>query len=114
MSNQEQNMKEDQRVISRESRCRTQDRAPLIPHPSPLIPSPPPAAQAEALTRHYRRGAEAVRALDGVDLTIERGEFAAIVGPSGSGKSTLMNLLGCMDRPSAGRLWIAAEEVARL
>jgi putative ABC transport system ATP-binding protein len=57
---------------------------------------------------------EEVRALDGVDLTIEQGEFAAIVGPSGSGKSTLMNLLGCMDRPTAGRLWIAGEEVAGL
>src|SRR5947209_286875 len=74
----------------------------------------PPAARAEGLTRHYRRGAEAVRALEGVDLTLEPGEFAAIVGPSGSGKSTLMNLLGCMDRPTAGRLWIAGEEVASL
>src|SRR5437588_5545629 len=69
------------------------------------------AARAVGLTRCYRRGAEEVRALDGVDLTIQQGEFAAIVGPSGSGKSTLMNLLGCMDRPTAGRLWIAGEEV---
>ena len=74
----------------------------------------PAAARAERLTRCYRRGAEEVRALDGVDLTLEQGEFAAIVGPSGSGKSTLMNLLGCMDRPTAGRLWIAGEEVAGL
>src|SRR5437667_12550972 len=74
----------------------------------------PAAARADGLARHYRRGAEAVRAMDGVDLTIERGEFAAIIGPSGSGKSTLMNLLGCMDRPTAGRLWIAGEEVAGL
>jgi putative ABC transport system ATP-binding protein len=74
----------------------------------------PPAARAEGLAKCYRRGAEEVRALDGVDLTIEQGEFAAIVGPSGSGKSTLMNLLGCMDRPTAGRLWIAGEEVAGL
>ena len=73
-----------------------------------------PAARAEGLTKRYRRGAEEVRALDGVDLTIEPGEFAAIVGPSGSGKSTLMNLLGCMDRPTSGRLWIAGEEVAGL
>jgi putative ABC transport system ATP-binding protein len=74
----------------------------------------PPAARAEWLTKCYRRGAEEVRALDGVDLTLEQGEFAAIVGPSGSGKSTLMNLLGCMDHPTAGRLWIAGEEVAGL
>jgi ABC-type lipoprotein export system ATPase subunit len=74
----------------------------------------PPAARAECLTRCYRRGAEEVRALDGVDLTLGQGELAAIVGPSGSGKSTLMNLLGCMDRPTAGRLWIAGEEVAGL
>jgi putative ABC transport system ATP-binding protein len=73
-----------------------------------------PAARARGLAKQYRRGAEVVRALDGVDLTLERGEFAAVVGPSGSGKSTLMNLLGCMDRPTAGRLWIAGEEVAGL
>src|SRR6266849_80644 len=74
----------------------------------------PVAARAERLTKCYRRGAEEVRALDGVDLVLEPGEFAAIVGPSGSGKSTLMNLLGCMDRPSSGRVWIAGEEVAGL
>jgi putative ABC transport system ATP-binding protein len=73
-----------------------------------------PAARAEGLTKCYRRGVEEVRALDGVELTLEAGEFVAVVGPSGSGKSTLMNLLGCMDRPTAGRLWIAGEEVAGL
>jgi putative ABC transport system ATP-binding protein len=72
------------------------------------------AVQAEGLAKRYRRGAEEVRALDGVDLTLAAGEFAAVVGPSGSGKSTLMNLLGCMDQPTAGRLWIAGEEVAGL
>jgi putative ABC transport system ATP-binding protein len=72
------------------------------------------AVRAEGLAKSYQRGAEEVRALDGVDLTLEPGEFAAVVGPSGSGKSTLMNLLGCMDRPTAGRLWIAGEEVAGL
>src|SRR2546428_13667015 len=79
-----------------------------------LLAPPPvdttlPAARAEGLTRCYRRGAEEVRALDGVDLTLEQGEFVAIVGPSGSGKSSLMNLLGCMDRPSAGRPQNAGE-----
>src|SRR4051812_35424739 len=72
------------------------------------------AVRGEGLTKSYQRGAEEVRALDGVDLTLEAGEFAAVVGPSGSGKSTLMNLLGCIDQPSAGRLWIAGEEVAGL
>jgi putative ABC transport system ATP-binding protein len=62
----------------------------------------------------YDTGKVKVEALKGVDLTIEKGEFVAIVGPSGSGKSTLMNLLGCLDTPSGGDYFIGGEKVAGL
>ncbi|MCA6270885.1 MAG: ABC transporter ATP-binding protein [Phenylobacterium sp.] len=67
----------------------------------------------EDLTKTYVMGEETVTALDGVSLSIARGESIAIIGPSGSGKSTLMNILGGLDRPSRGRYRFEGEEVAR-
>jgi len=68
----------------------------------------------KGVSRHYRMGGETVRALDNVDLTIDRDEFLAILGPSGSGKSTLMHLLGFMDSPTAGSLRFDGVEAGRL
>ncbi|MGH7531671.1 MAG: ABC transporter ATP-binding protein [Gemmatimonadales bacterium] len=59
-------------------------------------------------------GSEIVHALRGVSLEIRRNEYVAIMGPSGSGKSTLMNLLGCLDTPSAGEYWLNGQEVSRM
>jgi putative ABC transport system ATP-binding protein len=68
----------------------------------------------EELTKVYEMGAEQVHALRGVDVEIRKGEYVAIMGPSGSGKSTLMNLIGCLDSPSAGRYWLAGRLVSDL
>jgi putative ABC transport system ATP-binding protein len=68
----------------------------------------------EKVRRDYMVGDQVTTALDGVDLVINRGEFVAIVGPSGSGKSTMMNLIGCLDRPSAGTVLIAGDATNEL
>ncbi len=66
------------------------------------------------LHKHYKNGDTVVRALDGVSLKIRRGEFVAIMGQSGSGKSTLMNIIGCLDRPTAGSYKVLGREAAHL
>jgi putative ABC transport system ATP-binding protein len=68
----------------------------------------------QGLTKHYQMGTSVVHALDGVDLEIQRGEFVAITGASGSGKSTLMHLVGCLDRPSAGRIIFDGRDISAL
>lgn len=70
--------------------------------------------EAHGLQRYYQRGSETVKALDGVDITIRRGEIVAILGPSGSGKTTLINLLSCLDAPTGGRLTVGGKSVAGL
>jgi putative ABC transport system ATP-binding protein len=66
------------------------------------------------LARDYDMGGEVVRALRGVSLQIKRNEYVAVMGPSGSGKSTLMNLIGCLDTPTAGEYWLNSQKVSDL
>jgi putative ABC transport system ATP-binding protein len=68
--------------------------------------------ETRGLKRHYQLGSETVRALQGVDLAIQRNEYVAVMGPSGSGKSTLMNLIGCLDSPTSGEYWLNGQLVS--
>ncbi|MEW5916763.1 MAG: ABC transporter ATP-binding protein [Gemmatimonadota bacterium] len=68
----------------------------------------------EGATKVYRQDSVAVNALAGVDLEIRKGDFAVLVGPSGSGKTTLLNLVGGLDSPTSGRIWVGGEEIGRM
>jgi putative ABC transport system ATP-binding protein len=68
----------------------------------------------EGLWKTYEMGGEKLHALCGINLTIRKGEYVAVMGPSGSGKSTLMNLIGCLDTPTSGKYWLAGRLVSEL
>lgn len=70
-----------------------------------------PIIETRDLVKTYQSGREELRALDGVSLKVQKGEFLAVLGPSGSGKSTLMHILGCLDLPSAGQYFLDSENV---
>jgi putative ABC transport system ATP-binding protein len=73
-----------------------------------------PTIALRGVSRVYGKGASTVRALDGIDFTIARGEFVALMGPSGAGKSTCLNILGCLDRPTLGQYFFQGVDVAGL
>src|SRR5947209_18941358 len=71
-----------------------------------------PIVRIDHLSKYYYLESVTVRALRGVSLTVDEGDFVALMGPSGSGKSTLLNVLGCLDRPTSGKYFLGDEDVA--
>ncbi len=74
----------------------------------------PTIVKLEGITKNFGQGEVVVRALRGIDLEIDSGSFVAVAGPSGSGKTTLLNIVGGLDKPSAGRVWVNGQEVTAL
>jgi ABC-type lipoprotein export system ATPase subunit len=90
-----------------------------MPRPSDPASTPPEAShdlivRTSGLTRVYGRGRNETTALAGVDVAVGRGEFVGVMGPSGSGKTTLLNLVGTLDRPTSGRIFVDGVEITRL
>ncbi|NER82847.1 MAG: ABC transporter ATP-binding protein [Leptolyngbya sp. SIO1D8] len=83
-------------------------------HPKDSFPAERPIVQLDNVSRVYGTGEVAVRACDTVTLTIQRGEYCAIMGQSGSGKTTLMNIIGCLDRPTNGRYYLDGIDISHL
>jgi putative ABC transport system ATP-binding protein len=87
----------------------------MAPQPSGSdAPAPAAIIRLEALTRSFEVGDQLVRALDGIDLAIAPGEYLSLMGPSGSGKSTLLNVLGLLDRPTAGEYWLGGVQTSAM
>ncbi len=84
------------------------------PAPGAPVPDTPPLIRLRGVTKVYGSGATQFQALKGVDLDIQGGDFVAVMGPSGSGKSTTMNILGCLDVPSAGEFLFRGHHIERL
>ena len=80
----------------------------------PVVTKPAEVIRVEDIHKYYELGETRVHALRGVSLTVERGEFVAVMGASGGGKSTFMNILGCLDKPSSGKYVLEGTEVSQL
>lgn len=88
--------------------------SPAVPSDRVSNPAAPPALETVGLSVVYGTGPTAVRAVNGVDLTVQPGEMLALMGPSGSGKTTLLMVLGCLLHPSAGSVWVEGRDIGNL
>jgi putative ABC transport system ATP-binding protein len=93
------------------SAAKIEEKAKVSPQTSSVAPI---LIRAENVSKVYQMGDQTVRALDGVSLEIAKGDYVAIMGTSGSGKSTMMNLIGALDRPTSGQLWLDGRDIAAM